>query len=70
MASSTVRYGKGVTREIGQDMVNFKAKKVAVFTDPNLVKLQPVKTTIESLTKNGVAFEVFDKVRVEPTDAR
>ncbi|XP_019867368.1 probable hydroxyacid-oxoacid transhydrogenase, mitochondrial [Aethina tumida] len=69
MASSTVRYGKGVTREIGQDMVNFKAKKVAVFTDPNLAKLQPVKTTIESLTKNGVAFEVFDKVRVEPTDA-
>ncbi|KAJ8940138.1 hypothetical protein NQ314_010805 [Rhamnusium bicolor] len=68
MASSTVRYGKGVTKEIGMDMVNLKAKKVCVMTDPYLAKLAPVKTTIDSLTKNGVKFEVYDNVRVEPTE--
>ncbi|KAJ8984522.1 hypothetical protein NQ317_010993 [Molorchus minor] len=68
MASSTVRYGKGVTKEVGMDMVNMKAKNVCVMTDPYLVKLSPVKTTIDSLSKNGVKFEVYDKVRVEPTE--
>lgn len=70
MASSTIRYGKGVTREIGMDMVNLKAKNVCVMTDPHLVNMPPVKATVDSLTKNGVKFEVFDKVRVEPTESR
>lgn len=70
MASSTVRYGIGVTQEIGMDMVNLKAKKVCVMTDSNLARLQPVKTTLDSLTKYGVSFQVYDGVRVEPTDKR
>ncbi|KAG5896139.1 hypothetical protein JTB14_011884 [Gonioctena quinquepunctata] len=68
MASSTVRYGKGVTREVGMDMVNMGAKNVCVMTDPNLVNLHPVKTTIDSLTRNGVKFELYDQCRVEPTE--
>lgn len=70
MTSSTIRYGKGVTKEIGMDMVNLKAKNVCVMTDPYIVKLAPVKTTIDSLTKHGVKFDVFDNVRVEPTEER
>ena len=62
------RYGAGVTKEVGQDMVNLRAKKVGVFTDSNLVNLPPMKTVLESLTKNNVNFVVYDKVRVEPTD--
>ncbi|GLH05692.1 Probable hydroxyacid-oxoacid transhydrogenase, mitochondrial [Gryllus bimaculatus] len=68
MACSTIRYGKGVTQEIGMDMVNMKAKKVCVMTDPYIAKLSPLKVTVDSLTKNGVNFEVYDKVRVEPTE--
>lgn len=68
MASSTIRYGKGVTKEIGMDIVNLKAKNVCVMTDPYLAKLAPVKTTVDSLTKNGVKFEVYENVRVEPTE--
>lgn len=70
MSSSTVRYGPGVTREIGMDIVNFKARNALVITDSNLVVLPPVKTVLDSLTKNGVKFEVYDKTRVEPTDER
>lgn len=67
MACSTIRYGPGVTEEIGMDMVNMKAKKVCVMTDPYVSKLPPLKTVLDSLVKNNVQFEVYDKVRVEPT---
>ncbi|KAG6447370.1 probable hydroxyacid-oxoacid transhydrogenase, mitochondrial [Manduca sexta] len=66
---STVRYGLGVTREVGQDLVNLNAKNVCVMTDSNLVSLNPVKAVLNSLTKNGVNYKVYDRVRVEPTDS-
>ncbi|KAK7571901.1 hypothetical protein V9T40_014373 [Parthenolecanium corni] len=68
MACSTIRYGLGVTSEIGFDMVNMNVKKVCVMTDPYLSSLKPVQQTLDSLTRNGVGFELYDKVRVEPTD--
>lgn len=52
------------------DMANMKAKNVCVMTDSNLVNLRPVKVTLDSLTRNKINFELFDRVRVEPTDQR
>lgn len=63
-----MRYGLGVTREVGMDLVNLGAKNVCVMTDGNLVKLNPVKAVLNSLTKNGINYKVYDNVRVEPTD--
>merc|ERR1711970_833904 len=68
MACSNIRYGPGVTSEVGMDMASLSAKKVGVYTDSTLVNLPPVKTVLESLTKHGVNFIVYDSVRVEPTD--
>uniref|UniRef100_A0A069DTV5 Probable hydroxyacid-oxoacid transhydrogenase, mitochondrial n=1 Tax=Panstrongylus megistus TaxID=65343 RepID=A0A069DTV5_9HEMI len=68
MASSTVRYGPGVTREIGMDMINMKAKNVCVMTDSNLVKLSPVKAVLDSLVRNNVKYAVYERVRVEPNE--
>lgn len=68
MVSSTVRYGEGVTREVGMDVVNMNAKNVCVMTDSNLVKLPPVQATLDSLTRSGVTFQVYDQSRVEPTE--
>nr|CAH7743372.1 unnamed protein product [Callosobruchus chinensis] len=68
MASSTVRYGVGVTKEVGMDLVNLGAKNVCVVTDPHIAKLPPLKSTIDSLTKSGVKFDVYEKSRVEPTE--
>jgi len=52
------------------DLVTMKVKNVCVMTDPNIAKLPPLKQVVDSLTKEGVKFEVYDEVRVEPTEAR
>ncbi|TPX73594.1 hypothetical protein CcCBS67573_g05140 [Chytriomyces confervae] len=69
MAASSVRYGVGVTSEVGFDCRNMRAKKVAVFTDPNIATLHPFKAVMESLKRAGVPHTVYDRVRVEPTDS-
>lgn len=68
MACSTVRYGPGVTKEIGMDVKIMGAKNVLVMTDKTLAQLSPVKAVVDSLANHSVNFSVFDNVRVEPTD--
>ena len=58
MACSNIRYGPGVTSEVGMDLANMKAKHVGVYTDKNLAELGPMKATVESLTKAGINFKV------------
>lgn len=69
MATSSIRFGHGVTREAGMDLVDMGVNRVMVITDPTLSALPPVATLLESLAGNGVAYELFDRVHVEPTDA-
>lgn len=69
VAASNLRFGDGVTREVGMDLKNMKATKVAVFTDPNVANLFPMKMTIESLSsQQDLHFEIFDRVVTEPTE--
>ena len=68
MAVSSVRFGPGVTREVGMDLADLGARNVLVLTDPVLRKLPPVQTVLESLEENGIAATLYDRVRVEPTD--
>jgi hydroxyacid-oxoacid transhydrogenase len=68
MAVSSVRFGIGVTREVGMDLAEMGAKLVLVVTDPLLAQLQPVRTVLESLEHNKVPFALYDRVRVEPSD--
>ena len=70
MSSSNIRYGPGVTQEIGMDFDNMKAKHVGVYTDKNLIDLPAMKVVLDSLHKSNVNYKVFDNVRVEPTDQR
>ena len=68
MAVSSVRFGVGVTREVGMDLAEMGARLVMVVTDPLLVTLPPVRTVLESLEQNRVPYAVYDRVRVEPSD--
>src|SRR4029077_9036562 len=69
MAVSSVRFGVGVTREVGMDLKELGATLVLVVTDPIVATLPPAQTVRESLERSGVKSIVYDRVRVEPTDA-
>jgi hydroxyacid-oxoacid transhydrogenase len=69
MSGSNIRFGFGVTREVGMDLAQFNARHAMVVTDPNVAKLPPVDTVLESLEKEGIPYSLFDRVAVEPTDA-
>ncbi|UCH24065.1 MAG: iron-containing alcohol dehydrogenase [Deltaproteobacteria bacterium] len=69
MDTSSIKYGPGVTREVGCDMKEQEAHRVMVVTDPYLSDTQPVAVVLESLRKEGLDPVLFDQVRIEPTDA-
>ena len=68
MAASSIRFGAGVTREVGMDLKDMGARRVLVLTDPVVAHLAPVAAVLESLEANGLAATLYDRVRVEPTD--
>ena len=68
MATSNIRYGRGVTAEVGMDLVDMGVGNVMVVTDPVLATLPQVASLLAALDDSGVRFQLFDRVRVEPTD--
>ncbi len=69
MDTSSIKFGAGVTREVGADVAELGAQRVIVLTDPNLSQSDSVQITLKSLKEEGVESVLFDQVRVEPTDA-
>ena len=69
MDTSRIKYGPGVTREVGIDIKDFGVSRVMVLTDPILAKGESVSVTLEALKKEGCKAILYDQVRVEPTDA-
>jgi len=65
MAVSNIRFGAGVTREVGMDLADLGVRRVLVLTDPGLKSLRPVQTVLQSLDDNKVAWTLYDRVRVE-----
>jgi hydroxyacid-oxoacid transhydrogenase len=68
MAASAVRFGAGVTREVGADLKELGIKRALVITDPNIRRLAPMQVVLESLDAAGIAAVVYDRVRIEPSD--
>src|ERR1051326_1679891 len=68
MATSSVRYGVGVTREVGMDLADLGVKQALVVIDPVVAKLPTGDVVRNALDSAGVKSCVYDRVRVEPTD--
>jgi hydroxyacid-oxoacid transhydrogenase len=71
MAVSNIRFGAGVTREVGSDLKDLGVRTALVFADPKLRAMTPgnvVQTVLESLEQHGIAATVYDRIRVEPSD--
>jgi hydroxyacid-oxoacid transhydrogenase len=68
MAVAAIRFGRGVTREVGADLADLGASHALVITDPTVRLLPPVETVLTSLDADRVRWTLYDRVRVEPTD--
>ena len=69
MAASSIRFGLGATQEVGMDLKNMAAKRVAVVTDETVDGLFAMQQVRESLDREGINYKVFNKTRVEPKDS-
>ena len=69
MDTSSIKYGAGATAEVGWEMRRLGAKRVMVVTDPNLSQSDPVRITLRALQDEGIDAVLYDRSRVEPTDA-
>ena len=64
MAASSVRFGAGVTREVGMDLVDLGVRRALVLTDPNLTRLAPVRTVLAALdaVTDGDAARLYQRL--------
>ena len=69
MDTSSVKFGLGVTREVGFDMRSLGAKRVMVVVDPALTKSETTSITLKALADESIDTAIYDAVHVEPTDA-
>jgi len=68
MAVSSIRFGAGVTKEVGMDLADLGVKRALVLTDAVLRTLPPVQIVMESLESSRISATLYDRVRVEPSD--
>src|SRR5579885_175318 len=68
ISAANVRFGPGVTREVGMDLGDLGARRTLVLIDPILRALPVGESVVEALRAAHISFEVFDRIAVEPTD--
>src|SRR4051812_11628188 len=68
IAVSSIRFGAGVTREVGMDLKDLGVARSLVVTDPHVARLGPAQIVLEALRDSGVEAVLYDRVRVEPSD--
>src|SRR5207244_2471787 len=69
MAASNIRFGTGITREVGMDLADLGARRVMLVIDPFLVDLPTGAAVVEALRGSRIDFAMYDQVRCEPTEA-
>ena len=69
MDTSSIKYGPGSTREVGDDARDRGLKRVMLFADANLAGTDGYATARDSLKAAGLDVIEYCEVRVEPTDA-
>jgi hydroxyacid-oxoacid transhydrogenase len=68
MDTSSIKFGAGSTREVGDDVRDRGLRRVMLFSDPNLIETDAYAIARDSLTSAGLDVIDYSDVRVEPTD--
>jgi alcohol dehydrogenase class IV len=66
---SSIVFGPGVLKEAGEHARALGMKRAALFTDKRVGALEYVADALTSLRAAGIDVELYDEVKVEPTDA-
>jgi hydroxyacid-oxoacid transhydrogenase len=67
MDASSVTFGPGVLSEAGEILRALSCRRVAIFTDRALARLEPFDAVLRSVRAAGIDAAVYDEVHVEPT---
>jgi len=65
---NAIVFGPGVLGELGDHARILGMRRVALFTDPRLARLEPVARARASLAEAGLDAALYAECRVEPTD--
>ena len=68
-AAANIRFGSGITGEVGDDLNDLGVRRTLVVIDPAVRDTATGETVLASLKAARVDFDVYDQVVVEPTDA-
>lgn len=66
---AAITFGRGAIAEVGEHARALGLSRVAVFTDERVGQLPLVERALASLRQAGVDVGLYDRVKVEPTDA-
>ena len=69
MDAASIKFGFGVTGELGFEMKRLGVKRAMVLTDVSLLESTAVTTSLASLRDEDIDSVVYADVSVEPTDA-
>ncbi|TDD74812.1 iron-containing alcohol dehydrogenase [Actinomadura darangshiensis] len=64
-----LKFGDGAADEVGFDLAQFGARRVLVVTDPRVAATGGPERIADAMKAYGIEAAVFDRVRIEPTDA-
>jgi hydroxyacid-oxoacid transhydrogenase len=64
-----LKFGAGASAEIGYDLTQYGARRVLVVTDPGVAATGGPQRVAEQMKAYGIEAVIFDRSRVEPTDA-
>lgn len=64
-----LKFGVGARHELGFDLDQLGARRVLVVTDPGVAATGRPAELVERLQADGIEAVLFDRARVEPTDA-
>ena len=65
--NETSYHGKGAVQDIVTEVTKRCFKKALVVTDPDLIKFHVADNVTKLLDENGLAYEIYDKVKANPT---
>ena len=63
-----MRFGRGVVHELGMDLKEMGARRVALVTDARLAQTPAFERAVGALESQGIPHAIFAHARCEPTD--